>query len=88
MRDHDERNPQLLGMSDATVKRWADAGVLPSRRTTPRSHRRFELRDVQTFLSGQRALLREARAQDAKSADQTKIDESLARVRAMGWTAP
>jgi excisionase family DNA binding protein len=43
---------QVLGVSEATVKRWSDAGTLRCFRT-PGGHRKFRLRDVKAFLADQ-----------------------------------
>jgi excisionase family DNA binding protein len=40
---------QLLGVGEATVKRWADAGEIECYRT-PGGHRKFRLRDVTGFV--------------------------------------
>ena len=40
----------VLGVSEATVKRWADAGMLRCFRTRG-GHRKFRLRDVKAFLA-------------------------------------
>jgi excisionase family DNA binding protein len=40
----------LLGVSEATVKRWSDAGVLRCFKTQG-GHRKFRLRDVRAFLN-------------------------------------
>lgn len=40
---------QLLGVGEATVKRWADAGEIECFRT-PGGHRKFRLRDVTVFV--------------------------------------
>ncbi|MFO0582826.1 MAG: helix-turn-helix domain-containing protein [Anaeromyxobacter sp.] len=48
------RAAQLLGVTPATVKRWADAGLLACVRTSG-GHRRFEPDDVARFLAGRRA---------------------------------
>src|SRR4051794_27124991 len=42
---------QLLGVGEATVKRWADAGEIDCFRT-PGGHRKFRLRDVTAFVQG------------------------------------
>lgn len=42
---------EVLGVSEATVKRWADAGTLKCFRTVG-GHRKFRLRDVREFLGG------------------------------------
>ena len=47
---------EVLGVSEATVKRWADAGTLRCFRT-PGGHRKFRLRDVKAFLADQQAEL-------------------------------
>ncbi|MFO0675508.1 MAG: helix-turn-helix domain-containing protein [Polyangiaceae bacterium] len=41
---------EVLGVSEATVKRWADAGTLRCFKT-PGGHRKFRLRDVKAFLA-------------------------------------
>jgi MerR family transcriptional regulator, light-induced transcriptional regulator len=43
---------EMLGVSEATVKRWSDAGTVKCFRT-PGGHRKFRLRDVNAFLSDQ-----------------------------------
>ena len=43
---------EVLGVSEATVKRWSDAGTLRCFRT-PGGHRKFRLRDVKAFLADQ-----------------------------------
>jgi excisionase family DNA binding protein len=43
----------LLGVAPATVRRWADAGRIPTRRT-PGGHRRFDPQAVQTLALAQR----------------------------------
>jgi excisionase family DNA binding protein len=43
---------EVLGVSEATVKRWSDAGTLRCFRT-PGGHRKFRLRDVKSFLADQ-----------------------------------
>lgn len=43
---------QVLGVSEATVKRWSDAGTLRCFKT-PGGHRKFRLRDVKAFLADQ-----------------------------------
>ena len=40
---------QLLGVGEATVKRWADAREIDCFRT-PGGHRKFRLRDVTAFV--------------------------------------
>ena len=44
---------QLLGVGEATVKRWADAGEIECFRT-PGGHRKFRLRDVTSFVQARR----------------------------------
>ncbi len=44
---------QLLGVGEATVKRWADAGEIDCFRT-PGGHRKFRLRDVTAFVHKRR----------------------------------
>jgi excisionase family DNA binding protein len=45
---------EVLGVSEATVKRWADASVLTCIRT-PGGHRKFRLRDIAMHLASRRA---------------------------------
>lgn len=47
---------ELLGVSEATVKRWADAGRIPSNRTVGH-HRKFRPEDVATFLNAEPKIL-------------------------------
>jgi len=47
---------ELLGVSEATVKRWADAGRIPSNRTVGH-HRKFRPEDVATFLNSEPKIL-------------------------------
>src|SRR3954451_1598949 len=44
---------QLLGVGEATIKRWADAGEIECFRT-PGGHRKFRLRDVTAFVQGRK----------------------------------
>lgn len=44
---------EVLGVSEATVKRWADAGTLSCIRT-PGGHRKFRLRDIAMHLASRR----------------------------------
>jgi transcriptional repressor of dcmA and dcmR len=46
------RVAELLGVSEATVRRWADAGLLPVQRLGPRRERRFRESDVEAFRNG------------------------------------
>ncbi|HQB42138.1 MAG TPA: helix-turn-helix domain-containing protein, partial [Polyangiaceae bacterium] len=45
---------EVLGVSEATVKRWADAGTLSCIRT-PGGHRKFRLRDIAMHLASRRS---------------------------------
>ena len=47
---------ELLGVSEATIKRWADAGRIPSIRTVGQ-HRKFRPEDVAAFLNGEPKVL-------------------------------
>ncbi|HZG53960.1 MAG TPA: B12-binding domain-containing protein, partial [Pyrinomonadaceae bacterium] len=64
---------RLLGASEASVKRWADGGLLPSEKTAG-GHRRFRPEDVARFkrenggASSAAAALRRARVAGADSA--------------------
>src|SRR5438309_8245840 len=43
----------LLGVGEATVKRWADAGEIDCFRT-PGGHRKFRLRDLTAFVQARK----------------------------------
>jgi excisionase family DNA binding protein len=47
---------EVLGVSEATVKRWADAGMLRCFRTRG-GHRKFRLRDVRAFLNDEQQVV-------------------------------
>jgi excisionase family DNA binding protein len=42
---------RLLGIHSNTLRRWADAGVLPSHRLGSRGDRRFRKTDIQKLLA-------------------------------------
>ena len=44
---------QLLGVSEASVRRWSDAGLLPVQRLGRRGTRRFAEKDLRRFARGQ-----------------------------------
>lgn len=49
---------QLLRVSEASIRRWSDSGLLPARRVGRRRERRFERSELERFLgeaSGQRS---------------------------------
>lgn len=48
---------EVLGVSEATVKRWSDAGTLSCIRT-PGGHRKFRLRDIAMHLASRRGPVR------------------------------
>ena len=41
---------QLLRVSEASIRRWSDAGLLPARRVGRRRERRFDRADLERFL--------------------------------------
>jgi excisionase family DNA binding protein len=55
---------RLLGVSEASVKRWADGGLLPALKTAG-GHRRFRPEDVAAFRQGAAARQGEAASGDA-----------------------
>ncbi|MGB7926261.1 MAG: helix-turn-helix domain-containing protein [Pyrinomonadaceae bacterium] len=66
---------QLLGVSEASVKRWADSGLLPAFKTAG-GHRRFRPEDVAAFR--RQGLAREsAGAFRERPADAPPIDDAL-----------
>lgn len=71
-----KRVAAMLGVSEATVKRWSDAGTLRCFRTAG-GHRKFRLRDVKAFLADQRD---EAPPQVAPA---TSLNAEQAEVRAL-----
>src|SRR5258708_13063961 len=42
----------LLGVSEASVRRWGDAGMFPMQRVGKRQDRRFQRADLEAFLAG------------------------------------
>src|SRR5258708_31825472 len=42
----------LLGVSEASVRRWGDAGLFPMQRVGKRQDRRFQRSDLEAFLAG------------------------------------
>lgn len=46
---------RLLGVSEASIRRWTDSGLLPAHRVGPRQERRLLLADVMRLKSGGRA---------------------------------
>lgn len=74
---------EVLGVSEATVKRWSDAGTLRCFRT-PGGHRKFRLRDVKAFLSDHGdTVAAEARPLTPVA----PLDADQAEVRALALTA-
>lgn len=45
---------QVLGVSEASVRRWSDRGVLPVERVGERGERRFQRKDVERFAASSR----------------------------------
>src|SRR6476620_2500940 len=41
---------RLLRVSEASIRRWSDSGLLPARRVGRRRERRFERADLERFL--------------------------------------
>jgi len=41
---------RVLRVSEASIRRWSDSGLLPARRLGPRRERRFELSELEHFL--------------------------------------
>ncbi|HEX3186173.1 MAG TPA: helix-turn-helix domain-containing protein [Pyrinomonadaceae bacterium] len=76
---------RVLSVSDASVKRWADSGLLPTEKTVG-GHRRFRPDDVAAFRRTTQARLAKARVRDASievpphtaAPGQIKADQELA----------
>ena len=41
---------RFLRVSEASIRRWTNSGLLPARRLGPRRERRFELSELEHFL--------------------------------------
>jgi len=65
---------RLLGVSEASVKRWADGGLLPALKTAG-GHRRFRAEDLAAFRQGART--RDAAARPRPEAPPAPLDEGL-----------
>ena len=72
---------EVLGVSEATVKRWSDAGTLRCFRT-PGGHRKFRLRDVKAFLLDHEAEIR-TEAPTATATPGLTADQAEARALAL-----
>jgi excisionase family DNA binding protein len=80
---------RLLGASEASVKRWADGGLLPTVRTVG-GHRRFRPEDVAAFRRGRGTpnagrVLRRGETPGTAAVDETEpdgvaLDEDLSRL--------
>ncbi|HEV2862407.1 MAG TPA: B12-binding domain-containing protein [Pyrinomonadaceae bacterium] len=70
---------RLLGVSEASVKRWADGGLLPALKTAG-GHRRFRPEDVAAFRQGasKGTRLRSLARQAAPEGEAARLDETLA----------
>src|SRR5690349_7459158 len=70
---------QLLGVGEATVKRWADAGEIDCFRT-PGGHRKFRLRDVTGFVQRRKFEVRDALPAQLAPGEEAGGDEAIAAV--------
>ncbi len=61
---------QFLGVHPTTLREWVDAGMLPSFRT-PGGHRRFDVRDLQSFLQHRKSM---SPAQSLAMAERDPLD--------------
>ncbi|HEX8282912.1 MAG TPA: B12-binding domain-containing protein [Pyrinomonadaceae bacterium] len=68
---------RLLGASEASIKRWADGGLLPSLRTVG-GHRRFRPEDVDAFRRGRET--RAPAAGEESAQDGAALDRDLSRL--------
>lgn len=81
---------EVANVTPSTIKRWADDGVLPVRRT-PGGHRRFSRHDVEACLRGDGADAPAAGPADAwigtlVAGHRHEIDERLLEARALHGT--
>jgi excisionase family DNA binding protein len=70
---------QLLGVGEATVKRWADAGEIDCFRT-PGGHRKFRLRDVTAFVQRRNFQVAETLPAQLTPGEEAGGDEAVAAV--------
>src|SRR5258706_4186404 len=70
---------QLLGVGEATVKRWADAGEIDCFRT-PGGHRKFRLRDVTAFVQRRNYQVAETLPAQLTPGEEAGGDEAIAAV--------
>ena len=70
---------QLLGVGEATVKRWADAGEIDCFRT-PGGHRKFRLRDVTAFVQRRNYQVAETLPAQLTPGEETGGDEAVAAI--------
>src|SRR5258707_10633319 len=70
---------QLLGVGEATVKRWADAGEIDCFRT-PGGHRKFRLRDVTAFVQRRNFEVAETLPAQLTPGEEAGGDEAVAAV--------
>jgi len=70
---------QLLGVGEATVKRWADAGEIDCFRT-PGGHRKFRLRDVTAFVQRRKYQVAETLPAQLTPGEEAGGDEAIAAV--------
>src|SRR6266481_1394687 len=69
----------LLGVGEATVKRWADAGEIDCFRT-PGGHRKFRLRDVTAFVNKRQYHVAETLPAQLTPGEEAGGDEAIAAV--------
>ena len=69
----------LLGVGEATVKRWADAGEIDCFRT-PGGHRKFRLRDVTAFVQRRNFYVAETLPAQLSPGEEAGGDEAIAAV--------
>jgi excisionase family DNA binding protein len=74
---------RLLGVSEASIKRWADGGLLPSEKTAG-GHRRFRPEDVATFRRGKDAADANERAAATSAPATSPPRRVAARARFVG----
>lgn len=74
----------MLGVHSMTLRRWSDSGRFPSHRTAG-GHRRFALRDIQSYLSRQKNLPTDKLTNEWADAALVETRQQVARKKEHHW---